>query len=667
MHPRHTPVRLPRFLRAFATLLLFATSLLLSSCLSNAGSESPQISEQPKDRTAFVGQVAKFDFGASGKPPFTFQWLRNGVAIAGATAQTYSTDALTLADNGAKFAVKITNAQGSVTSSEATLTVKPGPIVTSDPVAQTVAAGGSVTFSVTATGEQLQYQWLRDEQPISGATSASYSINATAAADDGAVFAVLVGNPGGVVGSKSVTLTVNSSPALTIQPVSQTVVAGDPVALAVSATGGNVQYQWRRNGTSIAGATTRILRLSAAAAADDGAEFSVVVSNAQGSVTSNAATLRVTSGSVSTLPVAAAQVALSKPGVAAAGFTLVRRSNGSLASWGYNTDGQRGDGTSGAASDTIGTVTLPAGRTARQIAAGGYHALVLLDNGDVYSWGLNDNGQLGLGDSLSRTAPTKVTLPRPALAVAAGRAFSLALLDDGRVYAWGANTIGQLGNNSRDPSSTPVVVGGLTGVAQIAAGNTHALALRSDGSVSAWGANASGQLGDGSFKPSRVPVATGLTQIARIRAGGDVSLAISQRRALYLWGENGDGQLGLGSAATTDIGIATGVARDAIDAAAGERGTMVLGSNGLLRATGANDAGSLGDGGTTARNTLAAVSVVSQGIAVDMGGLSFAAAIGVDGITWTWGDNSAKQLGNSTIAAAGTSTPTVVPSFDAIP
>jgi hypothetical protein len=174
-------------------------------------------------------------------------------------------------------------------------------------------------------------------------------------------------------------------------------------------------------------------------------------------------------------------------------------------------------------------------------------------------------------------------------------------------------------------------------------------------------------LGDGSFKPSRIPVVTGLTQITRIRAGGDVSLAVSQRRALYLWGENGDGQLGLGSAATTDIGIATGVARDVIDAAAGERGTLVLGSNGLLRATGANDAGSLGDGGTTARNTLAAVSVVSQGIAVDIGGLSFAAAIAADGTTWTWGDNTGKQLGNSSIAAAGTSTPTVVPSFDAIP
>ncbi|NDF87057.1 MAG: hypothetical protein EB102_11170, partial [Gammaproteobacteria bacterium] len=285
----------------------------------------------------------------------------------------------------------------------------------------------------------------------------------------------------------------------------------------------------------------------------------------------------------------------------------------------------------------------------------------------VYAWGLNDNAQLGLGDVLSRTAPTKVTLPRPAISVAAGRAFSLALLDDGRVFAWGANTLGQIGDNTRDAAATPVAVKDLTGVTQIAAGNTHALALRSDGSVWAWGGNASGQLGDGSFKPSRIPVATGLGQIVRIRAGGDVSMAISQRRALYLWGENADGQLGLGSAATTDVGVPTAALRDMVDGAAGDRGSIALGSNGLLVAAGANDAGSLGDGGTTARNSFAAVSVVSQGIAVDIGGLSFAAAIGADGTTWTWGDNSSKQLGNASITTTSTPTPTVVPSFDAIP
>ena len=646
---------------------LLAIAVLLNGCLSNAGSESPSISADPKDRTVFVGQAAKFDFGAAGKPPFTFQWFRNGAAIAGATDVVYVTEAVTLADDGAKFSVKITNAQGSVTSKEATLSVKPAPTISAQPSAVTVNVGAQASFTVSATGEQLQYQWLRDEQPITGATSATYTLSAAAAADDGAVFSVLVGNPGGLVASNPVTLTVLSVPTISVQPVSQTVVTDEPVFLAVSAVGGNLRYQWRRNGTDIAGATDRLLRIAAVKEADDNTVFTVVITNNLGSVTSAAATIRVVSAPVAALPTATAQVALNKPGLAAAAFALVRRSNGTVASWGYNADGQRGDGTTGAPSDSIGTVTLPAGRTARQVAAGGLQALVLLDNGEVHAWGLNDVGQLGLGDAASRAVPTKVPLPRPAVAVAAGRQFSLVLLDDGRVFSWGVNAFGQLGNNSRDISVSPVQVSNLANVVQIAAGNNHALALRSDGTVWAWGANASGQLGDGSFKPSRVPVATGLVEIARIRAGGDVSIAVSRRRALYLWGENADGQIGLGSAATTDIGVPTAVRRDIIDAAVSERSTLALAGNGLVVGSGANDAGSLGDGGTTARNTFAPVSVVSQVISLDIGGLTFAAAIGADGTTWTWGDNASEQLGNTTLSATGTATPTVVPGFDAIP
>ena len=658
-------------LRAFFSRLLrpalaLVVLLALSSCLSSAGPEAPTITDQPKDRVAFVGQQAKFDFGVSGKPPLTFQWLRNGTAIAGATNATYVTDPVTAADDGVKFSVKVTNAQGTSTSNEATLTVKPGPTITAQPTAVSVNAGASASFSVTATGEQLQYQWLRDDQPIAGANAATYTITATTAADDGALITALVVNPGGVVASQSVTLTVTSNPSITLQPVSQTVVAGDPVFFGVSAKGGNLQFQWRRNGVDISGATSSVLQLGLADVGDDNAEYTVVVRNSLGNVTSNAATLRVVSGSVAAVPVAAAQVALGKSGAATTSFTLVRRSNGTIASWGYNTDGQRGDGTIGAASDTIGSVTLPAGRTARQIAAGGSHALVLLDSGEVYAWGGNDSGQLGLGDLLFRSAPVKVNLPGLAVAVAAGKFHSVALLEDGRVFTWGANNFGQLGDGGRDPTTLPKA-SLIVSVAQIAAGNNHVVALRIDGSVWAWGANAVGQAGDGTLKTARVPTPTGLTQIQRVRAGGDVSIAVSLRRGLYLWGNNADGQLGLGAGAPTAAGVPVAVRRGVIDAAAGERSTIALGSEGLLAAAGANDAGSLGDGGTTARNTFGAVSVVSGAIAVDIGGLSFAAAIGAEGTTWTWGDNSAKQLGNSTLTPGGTPTPTAVPSFDAIP
>ena len=95
--------------------------------------------------------------------------------------------------------------------------------------------------------------------------------------------------------------------------------------------------------------------------------------------------------------------------------------------------------------------------------------------------------------------------------------------------------------------------------------------------------------------------------------------------------------------------------------------TLLVGSDGLARSAGANDSGSLGDGGTTARNTFGAVSVVSAGITVGAGGQSYAAAITDSGTTFMWGDNGSKQLGNPAIAVGGTPTPTAVPNFDAIP
>jgi alpha-tubulin suppressor-like RCC1 family protein len=109
------------------------------------------------------------------------------------------------------------------------------------------------------------------------------------------------------------------------------------------------------------------------------------------------------------------------------------------------------------------------------------------------------------------------------------------------------------------------------------------------------------------------------------------------------------------------------VSQAVVDAAPGARMTLLVGSDGLARSAGANDSGSLGDGGTTARNTFGAVSVVSAGITVGAGGQSYAAAITDSGTTFMWGDNGSKQLGNPTIAVGGTPTPTAVPNFDAIP
>jgi len=647
--------------------LFIAITAGMAGCVGGGADTAPHIFEQPPDRSGFLTQTVSFGVGVEGASPLSFQWRRNGADIPGATTSTYVTPALTVADNGARFSIVVTNPKGAATSSEATLTVVPAPTITAEPVAQTVTLGATATFTVAASGEQVQYQWRRNDAPVAGATLASYTTPATVAADDGAVYSVDVGNGAGIVSSIAVPLTVLAPAAIATAPFSQSVAVGQPVIFSVLATGGELSYQWQRNGIALAGATARIYALPAAALTDNGSAFAVVATNPRGAATSSAATLSVASLADNPLPALPANVAAAKTATASAAFVLVRRSDGTLASWGFNTDGQRGDGTAGAASDTIGTVTLPAGSTVTAVAAGGGHALALLGSGAVYVWGRNNSGQLGLGDGNARATPALVTLPRPAVAIAAGRDHSVVVLDDGRVFAWGTNTLGQLGTPGRTFafSSTPLAVPGLATARSVAAGNDHSLALLADGSVWAWGANASGQIGNGSVVTQRSPVATGVTGATRVRAGGDTSLAITTARAVLAWGENADNQLGRG-AVTADALTPTGIYLDAVDADAADRLVQIVGSDGALRSAGANEAGSIGDATTTARNVFTAASGLANVLTANAGGRSFALALRSDGTVFSWGDNSSEQLGNAALSATGTSTPTAIPAFDAI-
>ncbi len=141
---------------------------------------------------------------------------------------------------------------------------------------------------MVATGDApLNYQWRRNGVNISGATSASYSLNPTsAAADNGAQFSVLVVNGAGSATSATATLTVNPPPvppSITTQPASLTVTAPGAANFSVVATGdAPLSYQWKRNGVNIGGATSASYALNPTAVSDSGAQFSVVISNAVG-------------------------------------------------------------------------------------------------------------------------------------------------------------------------------------------------------------------------------------------------------------------------------------------------------------------------------------------------------------------------------------------------
>ena len=181
-----------------------------------------------------------------------------------------------------------------------------GPTFTSQPVSQTVTAGTTVTFSTGASGTPAPtFQWRKDGANLPGATNASLVLTNVQAAHAGS-YLVVVSNSAGIITSNAATLTVDAipvtapGPSLTAQPQSQYVAPGTAVTFAATATGTGLSYQWKKDGTALAGATSATYRLAAATAADMGF-YAVTVTNATGTVDSDVATLTVNTGGRSRL------------------------------------------------------------------------------------------------------------------------------------------------------------------------------------------------------------------------------------------------------------------------------------------------------------------------------------------------------------------------------
>ena len=188
-----------------------------------------------------------------------------------------------------------------------------------------------------------------------------------------------------------------------------------------------------------------------------------------------------------------------------------------VAAWGDNFFGQLGNGVPlPYPDDSRSTMPLEVsnldGVELKAIAGGANHSLALKNDGTVWAWGLNQDGELGDGTNTDSSTPVEVKDPNDPSGylsevetIAAGSSHSLALKDDGTVWAWGDNRAsqgtrigGQLGDDEITSSNTPLQVSNLPGAIEaIAAGGEHGLALKDDGTVWAWGANPYGQLGDG--------------------------------------------------------------------------------------------------------------------------------------------------------------------------
>lgn len=382
-----------------------------------------------------------------------------------------------------------------------------------------------------------------------------------------------------------------TAPFIVTQPVSQTVNSGGSVAFTLQATGSfPLHYQWRKDGIALSDATNAAFNLTNAHSGHAG-NYTVVVSNATGSITSSPPAALTVSAPVpfvvfgrvtrfgaieyhgppqqriplvlvSTEPPSTELEPWLKglSGVTAMAFgschTAALKSDGTVAYWGK---------------DGWGQITIPTGLSGvSAIAACFDHTMALKINGAVVSWGQNQYGQPRVPRSLSgvkaiaaghqhdlalKTDGTVVAwgsykggatnVPvglKGVTAIAAGGFFSAALTKDGRVVVWGLNSSGV----------TNVPVAAQSGVTAIAAGYVHVVALKSDGTVVAWGAEENRKTFD--FGQALVP--KGLTGVTAIAAGSGHTVALKDDGTVVAWGDSRDINVPVGLSGVT--GIAAG-------------------------------------------------------------------------------------------------------------
>jgi len=337
---------------------------------------------------------------------------------------------------------------------------------------------------------------------------------------------------------------------------------------------------------------------------------------------------------------------------------------GQVSTWGDNTYGQLGDGST---TDHLTPKFVPSLAGVSQIEGGREHVLALTSAGTVFAWGWNKHGQVGNG-AIGGIVKSPAQILTGATDIGAGHYSSFAVKADGTVWGWGQNTTGQIGSGTTALRvRTPTRIEGLDGlsIVDVAGGRNHALALTDDGSVYAWGDNTYGQLGNGTWQSSSIPVlVASLTDVVGIFAGRDHSLAVRTDGSVWTWGYNGYGELGDGTRTNRNapvrvIRLNGSALANIVQVGAGANHSLALRSDGTLWAWGRNNFGQLGDGTFSTRRRAARVMGLS-GVEQAAGGRQNSIAVTTGGEVLTWGENVYGQLGDGTVSTVGRNTPATV-------
>lgn len=250
--------------------------------------------------------------------------------------------------------------------------------------------------------------------------------------------------------------------------------------------------------------------------------------------------------------------------VAVGYYTICAIQNGALKCWGYNAFGQVGDGTTTTPkSSPVTLASMNAGVTAVAISEGDdgsapQHTCAI-KNGALYCWGYNAQGQLGDGTTTNRSTPTLVSGMDSGVTAIAVTEYSTCAVKSSELYCWGNNAQGQLGLGDTANRSAPNKVTTFSGknIQQVTAGKHH-LCAAVDSKTYCWGINNINQIGIGTTVNTVTPalLISLDNSVTSIAAGTNSSYAIKNNK-LYAWGENDQGQLGTGTGGANTANVTT--------------------------------------------------------------------------------------------------------------
>ena len=360
--------------------------------------------------------------------------------------------------------------------------------------------------------------------------------------------------------------------------------------------------------------------------------------------------------------------------------------SGRVFMWGHNYYGQLGDGTNGIENNklipTEITSMFPSGDKVIHLSMGDFHSSAVTESGQVFVWGYNNKGQLGIESAFWALVPTNITenfigieVDDKVIQLSLGIEYSSALTFKGKVYTWGRNDSGQLGDKTKDQKTVPTeITGNLIGmdegdkITQLSMGGFHSSALTQNGHVYMWGNNGSYQLSQGGISNNSTP--TEITgnfigidvddKIIQLSMGMNHSSALTQNGRVFTWGSNSNGQLGDGTVSfrpvPTNITGNFPVGDRVVSLSMANHQSSAVTESGRVFTWGYNFHYSLGLGSASQDNVKVPTNVTSPfvGLSEDKVvqlslGAFHSSALTQNGQVYTWGLNNAGQLGDDSV------------------